>query len=329
MQSSNVGIQQTAVILGDRTVTAEELAQQVSARPEVAQRWLGNLTLHVSDRSPAELAAEAGLLCLRRSGLSIEDVPLIIFGSSAPLAPLEEGRRELRVQELLGAKGATITEVGTACSESITALKLACAFVRTEPGIDRVLLVFGERRSSRILGYDKETYQPVFSDAGAALLVQRDARLQVLGFGDATDGRYWDFIAEIRRSEGAKSAPAQAGTPPTQQMDPRRLRLMTDGVALNRLALQRCLAAAVVTPGEIRHVLLTREGPRVPHALLRQLDLDPGLLPDPNLGPTHAGMADFVISLDVLMAGSTLRPGAALLLGSRAVGATRFCLARA
>ena len=325
--SVNVGVGQTALVLGERTVPADDLARELDARPEVVRRWLGGLTLHVSERSAAELGADAARLCLERRGISIEDVPFIVFGSSAPLVPLEEGRRELRVQDLLGAKHAVVTEVGPACSESITALRLAHALVASQPTADRALVVFGERRRTRILGYDKETYQPVFSDVGAAVLVERGAPLGILGFGDATDGRYWDFLAEIRRNgdvkdEGGPKPPAQT------QMDPRRLRLLADSVATNRLALRRCLAAAGLQAGAIRHVLLTREGPRIPHAMLRQLDLDAGLLHDPESGPTHAGMADFVVSLDRLMSERGVAPGAAVLIGSRAVGSTRFCLVR-
>jgi 3-oxoacyl-[acyl-carrier-protein] synthase III len=328
---AHAGIRQTAVVLGERTQTVEELAVTVGARPDVAERWLGGLKVHVSSRFAAELGAEAARVCLARSNLTILDVPFIVFGSSSPPDPLEEGRRELHVQELLGAMHAVVMDVGAACSESITALRLAASLVLATSDAKRVLVVYGERRRERILGYDRETYQPVFSDVGAALVIERDAPLRLLGFGDATDGRYWDFLAEIRRRKplpSAEQTPRGSGAP-MSQMDSKRLRMLTDSVATNRLALERCLRAANIPASEIRHVLLTREGPRIPHAMLRQLGLATDLLYFPPGGPTHAGMADFVILLDQLMHEGNVNPETVLLLGSRAVGTTRFCLVRA
>jgi 3-oxoacyl-[acyl-carrier-protein] synthase-3 len=323
---SRAGIRQTAVVLGETIRTAKDLAEAVGAREDIAQRWLGNLVLYVSERRAAELGAAAARACLRRCNMDIKDVPFIVFGSSSPPELVEEGRRELKLQELLGAEHAVVLDVGSACSESITALRLAEALIASQPDVVRVLVVFGESRRNRILGYDTETYQPVFSDAGVALLIERGGPLRILGFGDATDGRYWNFISDVRSTAGTVSAPA-AGRP-CAIIDPRRLRLMTDSVSTNRTALSRCLLAARLAKHEIRHVLITREGPRIPQAMLRQLGLAADLLHFPAEGPTHAGMADFTISLDDLLANRRLERGAGILLGSRAVGSTRFCIVR-
>jgi 3-oxoacyl-[acyl-carrier-protein] synthase-3 len=327
-ERSGVGIRQTAVVLGEETWTPSRLANAVGAREEVVRRWVGDLTVHSSGRRPAELAADAGRLCLVRAGIDVRDVQAIVVGSSVPHELSEEGRRELHVQELLGARDSIVSEVGLACSESIVAFRVAKSLICDQPGVDRVLVAFGERRHARILGYDKETYQPVFSDLGAAALIERGARLTILGFGEATDGRHWNFLSEMRRSVAAAPSTPVAATPRTT-VDPERLRLMADSVAVNRLALERCLNATGIRKQDIRHVLFSREGPRIPHAMMRQLDLPAELLYAPPHGPSHAGMADFVVSLDDMMEHGALEAGVTVLLGSRAVGSTRFCMVRA
>jgi 3-oxoacyl-[acyl-carrier-protein] synthase III len=118
-----------------------------------------------------------------------------------------------------------VFDVGSACSESITALRLAGLLLAAQPELARALVVIGEQRRARILGYDRETYQPVFSDAGAALMVEREARLPILGFGYGTDGRFWDFIANVRREEATRAAQAPVPAIGTATaLDPRRPR---------------------------------------------------------------------------------------------------------
>jgi 3-oxoacyl-[acyl-carrier-protein] synthase-3 len=333
VETSPVGIRALGSCVGELELSTSDLAHSIGAEADAVRGWIGDLRILVTERTREELGAEAARQCLARAEVGIEDVQALVWGGNRPIRS-GEGRRELHVQHLLGASTAFVTEVGTPCTESLTALRIARALIRDEPDVERVLVVFGERQyARRVFGYDAKTYQPVFSDAGAAVLVERRGRHEILGFGDSTDGRYWDYLVpiweELERAESRAGEPAP--TPEAEadaKANARRLRLMVDAVALNRAALERCLRGSGARREDIDHVILTREGARIPHSLLRQLGLPADKLFSCPQGPTHVGMADCFLSLDVLLASGACRSGQLVLLGSRAVGTSRFCLLR-
>lgn len=321
-----IGFASIATCVGDRLVTPAEVAEQIGAEASVVNRWIGDLSVHGSALSDCELGAEAARRCLAGANVSPEDVDVIIWGSTAPY-DREMGRRELHVQRLIGATNATAIELGMPCSESITALRLARSLLRDDAKLQRILIVFGEKRETdRTLGFDVVTYQPVFSDAGAAALITRDSAWEILGFGEASNGDYWDFLKKIRsrpRNPPKKAAATEI------VIDPERAKLAVDGARLHTRALNACLAAAGMTRDEIDVVLLTREGPRIPQAIMRQLDIAPEKLFAPPRGATHVGMGDYLLHLSsMLEAGLIGKANQVFLLGSRAVGTIRFCVMR-
>lgn len=316
----------TGVFVGENTLSAADVAGSIGAEPEVVARWLGGRTVHASALSPPELGARAAARCLEKAGVQATDVQAIVWGCSAEHDLAKEGRRELHAQHLIGATASTAIEVGLACSESMTAFRLARSLIRDDRAVERVLIVFGERRPLRTLGFDSTTYQPVFSDVGAAVLVARAATPGILAFSEGSDGSYWDFLLRVR--ENAKKAPAPRGPSPVLAVDPLRAKFALDSAKQYRRALDHCLQVAGITRNELAHVVLTREGSRIPHAIMRQLDLPIEKLFAPAAGPTHAGMADCIVDLDALLASGTLGPAQYVLLGARSVGTIRFCLLR-
>jgi 3-oxoacyl-[acyl-carrier-protein] synthase-3 len=327
MLAEPIGITALACHVGEQVITAEELARTLGAEPATVEKWLGGLAIHASALSECELGAEAAKKCLAKAGVDAKDVQAVVWGSTTPYAP-EQGRRELHVQHLIGATAATAIELGMPCSESITGLRLAAALLAADRSMERVLVVFGEKREgARTLGFDVSTYQPVFSDAGAAALVTRTNTRRLLAFGEASDGKYWDFLHKVRTRPA--EAPRPTGAEGKLPIDPERARLAVDSARLHKRALEQCLAAGGATRADVHRVLLTREGPRIPHAIMRQLDLPSEKLYAPAHGPTHVGMGDYLLHLEAMLAESPPEPGALLLLGSRAVGTVRFCLVRA
>lgn len=321
-----VRIVATGTFPGETILSAAEVAASIGGTEAAVARWIGKLTVHVSALSAPEIGARAGVRCLEKAGVAADDVQVVIWGSSAQPDLERDGRRELRAQHLIGAARASVIEVGLPCSESITALRLARSLVDGDPAVERVLVVFGERRSKRTLGFDATAYQPVFSDVGAALLLERAETDGIVAMAEDCDGSYWDFL--LRARENAKHAPLARGPASALAVDPLLAKASVDAAKQCRRALDRCLELAGLDRSRIDHVILTREGARIPSALMRSLDVPVEKLFVPTTGPTHAGMSDVVIDFEALTESGALRPGQHVLLGARAVGTIRFCLYR-
>jgi 3-oxoacyl-[acyl-carrier-protein] synthase-3 len=324
------GVRALGSALGERRLSAAELAGTLGLTEEDIRRSSGNMTIHVSDLSAPELGAEAARRCLAQVGLEPEAIDVVIWGRSGRWSP-EEGRRELHLQHLLGATNANAIALDSpSCAELVTALRLARSFIE-EGSAANVLVVMAETWKGRRLygfganGLGARAYQPILSDGAAAILIQADRGHPILGFGEASMGKYWDFVARLETGKGLDQG-NQTPQNPWNGMSPERVALMVDSVALHRKALLACLARCGRSNEAIQHVLMTREGHRVPAALMRQLRLPEERYfawPD---GPTHVGLPDCLLALEALLTSGRAQPGELVLLAPRAVGTIRCAL---
>jgi len=310
--------------VGEERIDAKALAHRLGVDDADVERSRGSLSLHLSTRSASELACLAASRCLEQAATPPSDVDVIIFGSSCRWR-IEEGRRELHLQALLGATNATAVAVDArSCADLVTALRLAASYL--VDGARNVVVAFGEAwKERRLFGFDAKTQQPIFSDGGAALLVRAEGRHSILGFGEATAGTHWDFAARLET--GAGHGPV-TGEGAWAGMSASRVQLMVDSVQIHRRALATCLARTGLAPADIHHVISTREGPRVPNVFMRQLGLAESTYfawPD---GPSHVGLPDCVLALEALLASGAGRRDQNVLLAARAVGTMQLALLR-
>jgi 3-oxoacyl-[acyl-carrier-protein] synthase-3 len=313
-----VGIRATGVAVGENTLPAEAFAPMIGATPDAVARWNGKQVIRTSRRSAMELGAEAAHQCLERAGVAVADVDAIVWctGSIQPVGQ----RGELRVQQLLGATNAFAVEVGTTCSELVSALWMAQGMIASG-SVNRVLVVSGDQFAddARTLGLSPEIYQPVFSDVGAAALLEPSERLQLIGFGAATDGKYWSVF---EKPELIGAAVAKSDNAPTL------MQAFIDQIPINRTALARCLEHAACTLDDIDHVLLSREGPDIIERVARHMRIPLAKVVVAESGPTHSGTCDTILALEQLLASGRATPGQRILLGTRTVAMMRFAVLR-
>lgn len=304
---------------GESLVAPAELAPALGVTEADVARWIGALEVRGSSVSAAELAARAARQCLARAGLTAADVDGLLYVTARGDA---EGRDELHVQALLGASRPFAVACGTTCSESVTALWMARDLLAGDRRLRRVLVVSGERYPTlreRSLGMSgKVLRQPVFSDMGAAALVERvedgdgGGGPELLTFGAATDGKYWDYLAQVGQGgEGASAAST--------------LQVYMDAVPVYRTALERCLLGTGLSPAQIDHVVLTREHPSTVEAIARHMGLSEKRVVTAERGPTHSGVADTFLLVEELVGRGA--KGHALV-ASRTVGVMRCALVR-
>lgn len=311
-----VGVRTLGHSVGEVELSAEVIAAGIGATAEQVRHWNASQRIFGGTRSAPQLAADAAQICLRDANVSIEDVGAIIWCTGNDPAG---GRGELHVQHLLGAKNAFAIEVGTVCSELITALWAAHALVASG-SVERALVVGADHfEGTRALGLPPDIYQPIFSDVGGAALVERTDRRVLLGFGAATLGKAWNSL---------QSAASMRPNASTKADLPSLTEIFLESVPMNRVAMQRCLAAARLDKEQIDHLVLSREGPDIVERVARALGFKRDRLVLADGGPTHSGTADPLLGLEQLEQSGRGRPGQHVLLGSRTLGIMRFAALR-
>jgi len=142
--------------------------------------------------SSSDLAAEAARGALESSGLSPDDVDLIIVATVTPDRYFPS--TACLVQSHLGIKrGAMAFDLSAACSGFLYALDVADRYVRT--GASMNALVIGVDRFSRILDWSDRNTCVLFGDgAGAVLLSAEEGDSGVLSTHSHSEGSLWEML---------------------------------------------------------------------------------------------------------------------------------------
>ncbi|MDN3243087.1 3-oxoacyl-ACP synthase III family protein [Glycomyces tritici] len=148
--------------------------EAAAAALTVAPQWILDATgirerrRAASGEAASDLAAHAARAALRRTGLGIADIGLIVVGTSTPdeLGP----STACRVQALLGARGAVALDVGAACAGYLFGLSLARDWLAARPGAGYALVI-GVEVYSRFLDPRDRSTAVIFGDGAGASIV--------------------------------------------------------------------------------------------------------------------------------------------------------------
>lgn len=323
-----IGIRGIGLSLGGRHIPGADLAATHGVPEDWVRRIIGETRVWVADEGTAEdLAVAAARRCLDASGANATDVDAIVWCNGSHRRA-QFGAAAF-VQGQLGANAAFSFDLGQNCSELVTALRIARSLIRDSGDVRNVLIVSGERWDAwvprRVMEtIDDKNYPSVFSDGGAAVLVgPHDARV-LLGFGFASNGRYWDLMQvhpEVVDGEVVERGRFTADFPDDRQ-------LALDLTRLFRSALNRTLVAAGLGREDIRHIVLPLSGPPMQRGFARALGFAPELVVQAPDSPTHIGAPDVVHGLDILLASGRGQPGEHVLVGARSTGLMRFAVVR-
>lgn len=168
--------------LPDKIVTNEDLVatldtteEWIRERTGIKERRIGGTT--------AGLAIEAGQKALDRSGLSPEQIELVILCTTSPDKTVPSTASE--VQDALGIPGGAC-DLNAACSGFVYGL--VSAFGHLAIGYDRILVI-GSETMSRITDWTDRNTAVLFGDgAGAVVLESEESASQLLGFDLGSDG---------------------------------------------------------------------------------------------------------------------------------------------
>ncbi len=249
--------------------------REIEARLGLEAGWIKRRTgieerRYVADgEALSDIAAKAGDMALARSGLSRDDVGLLLLATSTPdhllppSAPL--------VAHRLGLWSAGGIDMAGACAGFIYALTLADSFVRTQ---GTAVLVIAANILSRRINESDRASSVLFADAAGAVLLAPSARNDagIAGAHLAAKGQHYDLI----------TIPGGGSRKPFAQVrDPQEvLMVMNDGkavyagaVAMMTESAEKALAKAGLAAADVDHLVPHQANARMMNTIAHQLDI--------------------------------------------------------
>lgn len=186
----NVYIRSIGSYVPPRRVSNDELAQTLDTSDEWIRSHTGIRYRHIADDhiATSDLGIEAAQRVLDASGMSPDEIDLIIVGSASPDYPGFPSTACI-IQDRLGAMNAGAMDLLAACTSFIYGLETAKNFIVA--GSARRVLVIGAETLSRITNWNDRDSVLFGDGAGAALVVPNE------------DNETSNIIDSFLRAEGA------------------------------------------------------------------------------------------------------------------------------
>jgi len=186
-------IQGTGMYLPKNLVSNEDFYKKFGKNPlEIVFQRIGHGARYYCDHdeSSADLAVKAGQEALKNSGVSPDDIQLLIISTDTPsqLSPATAAE----VQHKLGLKNAGAFDVNCACAGFVTAVDMASKYL---DGKDyKKAMVIGTYAMSKHLDPDDNIATPLFGDGAGAFVLEYSPKQGPMASTLKADGSFWDYM---------------------------------------------------------------------------------------------------------------------------------------
>lgn len=196
----NVKIIGTGSYTPEKIITNLELESMVDTNAKWIEINLGIKERHIAatGQATSDLAAEAAKNAIADSGLTKDDIDLIIVATATPdrLAPSTAAI----VQDKIKAYNAVAFDISAVCSGFLFAMSVASQFIAS--GVYDNVLIIGADTFSRITDWTNRDAVFFGDGAGAAVISHGNVNEGFLAFRLYTDGRgKWNFTIPAGGSE--------------------------------------------------------------------------------------------------------------------------------
>ena len=157
-----------------RVVTNAEL---VKSFPDISEQYVYQVTgihrRHWADdgEKPSDMALEASLEAIRKSGIAAEDIDAIILATTTPDVAMPSTACIL--QERLGLRAIPAFDINAACSGWLYTVSMAQGMIRS--GLARTVLTVGVDVQSRLLDKADRSAYFIFGDGAGAMIISSAA----------------------------------------------------------------------------------------------------------------------------------------------------------
>ena len=191
----------------ERVVTNQELSKMVDTSDEwiVTRTGIRERRLAVADEALSDFCLPAAREALERSGVSAEDLDLVIVATVTP--DMAFPATAAIVADQLGATKAGAFDLSAGCTGFVYAV--AQAYSMLAAGIGRRALVIGADVLSKIVDWSDRATCIVFGDGAGAVMLERVDRGGFLGFELGADG---SGGMELYLAAGGSRKPASSET---------------------------------------------------------------------------------------------------------------------
>ena len=182
----------TGSYLPERIMTNADMEKVVDTTDQWIQERTGIKQRHIAadDQSTSDLAEQAALKAIEASGISKDDIDLIIVATTTP--DLVFPSTACLLQNKLDIHGCAAFDVQAVCTGFIYALGIADNFIKA--GTSKCALVIGAETLSRILDWNDRGTCVLFGDGAGAVIVQSSDKPGILSSHLHADGSYADLL---------------------------------------------------------------------------------------------------------------------------------------
>lgn len=196
----NVKITGTGSYAPPKIYTNFDIEKMTETNDAWVKEMLGISERHVAgkDECTSDLAARAGIKAINNSGLSVEDIEMIIVATATPdrLAPSTAAI----VQDKIKAYNSVCFDVSAVCSGFLYAMSIASQYISS--GTYKNILVIGADTFSKITDWTRRDCVFFGDGAGAAVFSHNSKNSGLQNFRLFSDGRgKWNFTIPAGGSE--------------------------------------------------------------------------------------------------------------------------------
>jgi len=179
----------------EKILSNKDLEKMVDTTDEWIVKRTGIKERHLAadDEYTSDMGAKAALLAIERSGVSKEEIDLVLCATVTP-DYFNMPSTACIISDKLGMKNVQAFDISAACSGFVYLLSIAKAFI--ESGMKKNILIVGAEKFSSIVDYTDRSTCILFGDgAGAAMISATELKEE--GFVDlhaSADGSYADFL---------------------------------------------------------------------------------------------------------------------------------------
>jgi 3-oxoacyl-[acyl-carrier-protein] synthase-3 len=303
--------------LPDNVVSNDALARTVDTNNAWIVERTGIRQRHIAvpGQTTSDLAVEAARRALARSGVTAQDLDLIIVATTTPDETFPSVAT--KVQARLGMTRGAAFDVQAVCSGFIYGLSIADSFIRS--GQARTVLLIGAETMSRILDWKDRTTCVLFGDGAGALVLQGEESPAgakprgVINTKLFSDGRLHDLLY----TDGGVSSTQTAGH---LQMHGREV--FKHAIINISAAMEASMNEAGLTPADIDWFVPHQANQRILDGTARKLGIDPGRVISTIADHGNTSAASVPLALDTAVSDGRIKPGDLILLEAMGGGFT-------
>lgn len=183
----------TGSYLPEKILTNQALEAFVDTTHEWIVERTGILQRHVAaeDERVSSMGVIAANEALKASHLSVNDIDLIVVGTSTPDQVFPSTASV--IAKALGIKHCIAFDINAACAGFLYALNVVDTFVKSNPQVKNALVI-GSEIMSRVIDWEDRSTCVLFGDGAGAVVLQRSDVPGILSTHLHADGQHADIL---------------------------------------------------------------------------------------------------------------------------------------